>query len=280
MNTPNPLIPQGTNPYGKSKLRIAVVTVLLVHAVLISGFLIQGCSKNKTTDDFATDTSTNDILPTNDVAPPTNDATAIIGNTNGAMTPTYQPANYQPPMTQPGISTAPVTQPGVSPVTTPMTPPANTTEYTVVKGDFPAKIAKQHGISTAALMAANPGLDPTKLKIGQKLQLPAGATAPAADAVVGAPVTAVDNGPVSAGSVYTVRQGDVLTRIAREHGTTVPAIVALNNLKSKNTIRVGQKLKMPAPRTSAAPAVVPAAAPATPFVQPTYQQPAAAPANQ
>ena len=45
-------------------------------------------------------------------------------------------------------------------------------DYTVKAGDYPAKIARAHGISTDALMAANPGIDPTKLKVGQKLNLP------------------------------------------------------------------------------------------------------------
>lgn len=45
-------------------------------------------------------------------------------------------------------------------------------EYTVKAGDYPAKIARAHGVSTSDLMAANPGLDPTKLKVGQKINLP------------------------------------------------------------------------------------------------------------
>ena len=45
-------------------------------------------------------------------------------------------------------------------------------DYTIKAGDYPAKIARAHGISTEALMAANPGIDPTKLKVGQKINLP------------------------------------------------------------------------------------------------------------
>ncbi len=45
-------------------------------------------------------------------------------------------------------------------------------DYTVKAGDTPAKIARAHGVSPAALMAANPGLEPTKLKVGQKINLP------------------------------------------------------------------------------------------------------------
>ena len=286
MNTPNPLIPQGTNPYGKSKLRIVIITVLLLHGAFLSGFLIQGCSKDKKPADEISNTESNapDAITTNDVPSMSNDATVTIPNTNPATdaAPAYQPTGYQPPITQPGASVAPVTQPGVAP-----TAPANTTEYIVVRRDFPARIAKQHNICTKALLEANPGLNPTKLKIGQKIQIPASATTPVVAPTVGTTATPdATTSPVPDGSIYTVKQGDVLSRIAAAHGTTVSAIVALNNLKSRNNIQAGQKLKMPAPKTPATPAVVPAAPVTTPSAQPAgfnYQPPqqqSDAPVNQ
>ena len=45
-------------------------------------------------------------------------------------------------------------------------------KYTVKKGDNPGKIARELGISTKALMDANPGLDPKRLQIGQQLNVP------------------------------------------------------------------------------------------------------------
>jgi LysM repeat protein len=45
-------------------------------------------------------------------------------------------------------------------------------DYTIKAGDTPAKVARAHGVSLDALMAANPGLEPTKLKVGQKINLP------------------------------------------------------------------------------------------------------------
>ena len=52
------------------------------------------------------------------------------------------------------------------------------------------------------------------------------------------------------GTVYTVKNGDILGRIARAHGVTVSAIVRANDLKNPNKIRVGQKLAIPAPSAS------------------------------
>ena len=43
--------------------------------------------------------------------------------------------------------------------------------YTVKAGDNFSKIAKRHGLKVSDLMAANPGVDSSRLKIGQKLRL-------------------------------------------------------------------------------------------------------------
>lgn len=48
-----------------------------------------------------------------------------------------------------------------------------------------------------------------------------------------------------AAATYTVKAGDTLARIAAKYGTTVDALVALNNIKNKNLIRVGQIIKLP-----------------------------------
>jgi LysM repeat protein len=90
----------------------------------------------------------------------------------------------------------------------------------VVKGDSLAKIAKKSGVTLKALQAANPGVVPTKLKVGQKLVIPAGGKTSAdvaAPAVAGMPA---DVG----GATYTVKSGDTLTKIAKKNGTTAKAI--------------------------------------------------------
>jgi LysM repeat protein len=58
-------------------------------------------------------------------------------------------------------------------------------------------------------------------------------------------------GSGSSGSgTYTVRAGDTLWAIARAHGTTVPALVDLNDLRDPSRIAPGQKLKVPGPAVS------------------------------
>jgi murein DD-endopeptidase MepM/ murein hydrolase activator NlpD len=50
--------------------------------------------------------------------------------------------------------------------------------------------------------------------------------------------------PKATGKTYTVVKGDNLTKIAKANGTTVDALVKLNNIKDKNLILIGQVLKV------------------------------------
>jgi LysM repeat protein len=50
--------------------------------------------------------------------------------------------------------------------------------------------------------------------------------------------------PKATGKTYIVVKGDNLTKIAKANGTTVDALVKLNNIKDKNLILIGQVLKV------------------------------------
>jgi len=45
--------------------------------------------------------------------------------------------------------------------------------HVIQSGDYFAKLAKQYGVNVQAIIDANPGVDPTKLQIGQKIVIPA-----------------------------------------------------------------------------------------------------------
>lgn len=64
--------------------------------------------------------------------------------------------------------------------------------------------------------------------------------------------TAPDAGAAQGVTVYTVKKGDTLYRIAAKYGTTYQAIAAYNGIKNPNAIRVGQKIKIPASTAPAA----------------------------
>lgn len=50
---------------------------------------------------------------------------------------------------------------------------------------------------------------------------------------------------VSSYYTYIIRKGDTLTRIARNHGSTVNELAKLNGIRNKNLIRTGATLKIP-----------------------------------
>jgi LysM repeat protein len=165
-----------------------------------------------------------------------------------------------PPVQPPTVVTPP-----------PVAPEAAGTEYVVIKGDSLWKIAKRNGVTVKAIEAANPNIDPAKLKVGQKLSIP-GATSAAGSATDMTGSTSTDNGE----EVYTVKSGDTLSKIAKHYGVTYKAIESENGLSTAR-IKVGQKLKIPA-KADVAPAPAPASAPA-PVTAPPATGPAPAADN-
>jgi LysM repeat protein len=227
MNNPNPFVPKGSlleqQSKRRSRMKLGVLCVLVVGVASLTAMLIQGCKREQVET----------------VNQPPVDTNTVVMDTNP---PPLQPSN--PPVVAPVVVPPPVYA-------------VAATEYVVVHGDTLGKIAKRHGLTLKALEAANPGVEPAKLKVGQKLSIPASSGGAAAPAMTG--------GPASTGSslgeeAYTVKSGDSLTKIAKAHGTTVKAIKAENNLNTDH-IKVGQKLKIPARSEAAAPVPAPAPMP-------------------
>lgn len=244
MNNPNPFVPKGSLMEQQNKrrthMKLGVYCVLGVSVAGLMGMLIQGC-KQKTDETPAptVDTNTTSVPDTN--TPPTD-----LSN-QPPMSPSTNGVALQAPIPQ-----APV-QPVVQMPVQPVTPEVTGGDYTVVKGDSLAKIAKKVGVTLKALQDANKTVQPTKLKIGQKLVIPAGGKT-TADATTPGAAPVVE----PAGETYTVKSGDTLTKIAKANGVKVKALQTLNGLTTTQ-IKVGQKLKLPA--KAEAPAAVPAAAP-------------------
>jgi LysM repeat protein len=242
MNNPNPLMPQGTLQPGRPggfNIRLVVFGVIALHAVFFAGFLIQGCKPKEPTTAGA---------PTNGLPPlptPVEPTPSLPPMTNAqaptpVLPPSPTPVTPVTPMILPGTESPSVVTPPLPLIAPPTTAE---TEYTVVKGDSFYVIAKKLKVSLLGIAKANPGVDSTKLKVGQKIKVPAPAPAAVrADAGV-PPSTGMSPAPVDAG-VYTVKSGDTLTKIAKAQKTTLKAIREANNLAT-DKIKVGQKLKMP-----------------------------------
>jgi len=265
MNTPSPLIPRGaTPPRVKNSLYIKILMVLSVHVVVIGGMLLQGCkdtAKDQAKQDSSSTASTDTAVsatPLNSTTAPAPTDMAPTANPNLSNTP-YAGAPVPAAVPQP---LPPITSLPPKASSTDLNPPpapGEAREYVIAKGDTLGAIARKNGLSVKALAEANPNINPKKLQIGQKVQIPAGSAAVTASAGKDAAAGVAADAGSSEVSVYVVKNGDILLKIAKAHGTSVKKIMAMNDLKS-TSIRAGQKLKLPAAKT---PAAEPAAAPAT-----------------
>jgi LysM repeat protein len=135
---------------------------------------------------------------------------------------------------------------------------------TVTAGDNLWSIARAHDTTVAELIAANELAD-DRLRIGQVLRLPGddGADAPF---------------DTSVATIHVVQPGDSLWTLARNHDTSVAAIMALNGMAS-DRLSLGQQLRLPpAPLVTAplAPSSTPPAPAAAPAPAPAAPAPAAA----
>lgn len=102
--------------------------------------------------------------------------------------------------------------------------------HRVRPGDTLGAIASTYGVSQRELAALNDLRNAHHIRAGQRLRLP---LPPNAD-------------PASGDTTYTVRSGDTLGGIASRHGVPTHKLAAINDLDSRNHIRVGQRLQLPA----------------------------------
>ncbi len=136
---------------------------------------------------------------------------------------------------------------------------AGSLTYTVVAGDYLAKIAKSAGTTIQSIVDVNEWSDGQDHPIfpGDTIVLPEGATAPAVTTETTAASTdsttdsstadTTATSTASTGSTYVVEAGDYLSLIASKTGTTVQAIVDANGWAdgAEHLIIPGQTIKMP-----------------------------------
>lgn len=185
----------------------------------------------------------------NTVAPATGTAAAAGASAGGAA------GRTATPVTPTGVQGggAVIAPPPVTVKVDPVPAPSSTTQYTIKSGDTLEGIARTQmggGQKWQQIVAANPGLDPKALKIGQKITIPTAGTATSqekASAPAGSSTTAAPN-------TYTVQKGDTLIELSRKfYGseTEWKRILEANagTLKGDaKAITPGMKLVIPAKR--------------------------------
>ncbi len=128
--------------------------------------------------------------------------------------------------------------------TLPATSRVSFVEHTVSRGQTMASIAAMYHVSTRMLQEANPGARSTRLRIGERLVIPTSYVPPVTE-----PARTTRRGSSSSTATirYRVRSGETLSEIAGQYHTTVTRLRSLNAMGSRDILRAGQVIRVPAP---------------------------------
>ncbi|MGI6112923.1 MAG: LysM peptidoglycan-binding domain-containing protein [Mahellales bacterium] len=108
--------------------------------------------------------------------------------------------------------------------------PPGTFPYIIQAGDTFFSLAQRFGTTVDAIIRANPGVDPNRLMIGQRICIP-GVPPPGACPPGTFP--------------YIIRAGDTFFSLAQRFGTTVDAIIRANPGVDPNRLMIGQRICIP-----------------------------------
>jgi DNA segregation ATPase FtsK/SpoIIIE, S-DNA-T family len=189
-------------------------------------------------------------------------ASPSLGSTSSASTPSILPADPTLSAT-PSHSTLDVTALPRVTGTPSLAVSAGPTTYKIQQGDTPGSIAHKFNVTSKALLAANPGMEATRLKINSVIKIPAStpavahsstatpATPRTAAAAPSAARTTVAAPTIKPGTTYKVKKGDTLNTIARAaYGTAsggVRKIFQANRsaLTDPDLVPVGAEIVIP-----------------------------------
>jgi LysM repeat protein len=117
--------------------------------------------------------------------------------------------------------------------------------YTIQPGDTLFSIARRYNTSVNVLAQANGIVNPANILWGQQIQIPG-------EQASAAPVSSTDSPsqppPPSASSptIYVVKRGDILNRIALQYNLTVAELLAANpDIRNANLLYTDQRINIP-----------------------------------
>ena len=259
-------------------MKAQTLGLILGMNMAVACLVMQGCKAVKPGQELPPEPTTTTTVDVTTEPTPAPSAKAPGADIKTETTPPPPP----PPTTREigKLPPPPKAEPAKKPASAPSAAPAaaaaeSPVVHTVQRGELLSSISKKYNVKMSAIVAANPGLNPDRIRIGQKLKIPAKAaaeqksgvmlaSAPAPKAAnIAAPVKTKPAFKAYTGPTkdYVVKGGDSLGKIALENGITIRALKEMNGLK-KDNVRVGQKLKVPAEKPAAEKKVEPAKKPA------------------
>jgi len=129
----------------------------------------------------------------------------------------------------------------------------NTTIYTVKPGDSVSSVAKQFNTKIEVIRELN-DLPSGPLLVGTDLRVPSTTVQLPPKVMLAA--ARVDGRGAGRPHVHVVRRGDTLWAVARRSGMDVNTLARINGMKTSDTLRAGQKLRLTAAPTPARPTKV------------------------
>ena len=119
-------------------------------------------------------------------------------------------------------------------------------EHKVKKGQTLSHLSHRYGVPISAIMDLNGLTNRHRLSIGQRLIIPANSGTVTSSKSSKPKESSRKTKTTPSGSfTYTVKRGDVLSKLAERFNTTASEIRRLNGLKSAHRIYAGQNLKIP-----------------------------------
>lgn len=119
----------------------------------------------------------------------------------------------------------------------PAAPAGSKGSHQIKSGETLTSIAQQYGVTVAALQEVNRMGSATTLRSGEKLKVPAMATA--------APAPVEQSAKTISSRRHQVKSGDTLYSISILYGVPVEAIRKANGIRSPRSLQVGQWLQIP-----------------------------------
>ena len=111
----------------------------------------------------------------------------------------------------------------------------NFLQHKIARGETLGEIGNRYNVSVRLLMAANPGVQPRRLRIGQRLVIP---TSAAARANPRSAPRLLQSGR----RYHHVAWGESLSVIARRYGVTVADLQRWNGIGNRDVLRAGRRL--------------------------------------